>query len=190
MALDVEMKNALKNAPPHDLGFYSRAVLDSYAPTPETGKEKTMSDEQALVFDRNEAVSEGDPRQFVLRGDADCDALLNELEGLGVTHFRCLIHARADDGCNSSPETPSFKRGARLSDRRLEQAKRLAKKLCDLVADSVTEAVEGTSAEGSDLLIEANVIVSDPDGPRGILAWVTVVGAYDPEFNSREIEIL
>lgn len=152
--------------------------------------EMKKGDVAAMVLDRNEAAVEGNPRQFVLCGNADCDTLLSELEGLGVMRFRGLIHARTDDGCNSSPETPSFKRGARLSDRRLEEARRLAKKLFDLVAASVTEAVEGTSAEDSDLLIEANVIVSDPDGPRGILAWVTVVGAYDPEFNSREIEIL
>jgi hypothetical protein len=144
----------------------------------------------AMVIDRANESAEGQPRQYVLRGDAYCTERLDRLDQLGVTIFRCLIRTRGGDICNSRPGTPTFKKGTRLSLRRLEEAARLVQTLSDLVADSVTEAVEGTSAEGYDVLIEANVIVSDPDGPRGIAALVTVINAYDPEFDNREIQIL
>ncbi len=147
-------------------------------------------DVAAMVLDQNGEGAEGDPRQFVLRGDAYCAERLDKLEQLGVTFFRCLIRTRGGDICNSRPGTPTFKKGTRLSLRRLEEVARLTETLSDLVAASVAEAVEGTSAEGYDVLIEANVIVSDPDGPRGIAALVTVINAYDPEFDNREIQIL
>ncbi len=144
----------------------------------------------AMVLDRNGEGAEGEPRQFVLRGDAYCTERLDKLEQLGVTYFRCLIRTRGGEICNSCPATPTFKKGTRLSLPRLEEVARLTETISDLVANSVTEAVEGASAAGYDLLIEANVIVSDPDGPRGIAALVTVIDAYDSEFDSREIEIL
>ena len=45
-------------------------------------------------------------------------------------------------------------------------------------------------AEGYDLLIEACVVVSHRDFPRGIDASVTAFYARDPDFADREIPLL
>lgn len=107
---------------------------------------------------------DNEPRQFVLRDDAACTAILERLEKLGVTDFRCFMRVRADDGADVFTTIPGFKKGTALSARRLQDAKELGWGLGNLVADAVTEALSGTSADGYDLLIESNVIVTDPSG--------------------------
>jgi hypothetical protein len=55
---------------------------------------------------------------------------------------------------------------------------------------AVFQAVEETGAEGYDLLIEACVVVSDPDFPRGIDAWVTAFVTCESDFEDREMWLL
>jgi len=164
--------------------------------TPNTGKEKQMQDVQkmdAVASTDNGPTREwcdNEPRRFVLRGDAECRSLLDSLDGLGVKEFRCFMRARADDGADVFTTIPAFKKRTTLSVRRLREVKQLSWRLGNCVADAVLEALSGTSADGYDLLIESNVIVSDAGGPRAIPTWVTVISACDPEFDGREIQLL
>lgn len=192
-ANSVDLKNAMKNARMIQPRLYSRAVSDFHVPNAghrqgdlkmDVQKVDSTDDGQAGQWFDNE------PRQFVLRGDAECNSLLESLDGLGVADFRCFMRVRADDGANVFTTIPAFKRRTRISERRLQEVKQFAWRLGNMIAESVAESLSGTSADGYDLLVEASVIVSNPDGPRGICTWATVISACDSDFDDREIELL
>ncbi len=133
---------------------------------------------------------EGDPKQFVLRGNAECDALLDTLDQLGVASFNCLCRTRYCESGDVFATTPKFKRGVRITRRRLQEAEPKARSLCDCIQEAVFQAVEKTGVEDYDLLIEACVVVSDPDHPRGIVAWVTAFVTVEAGFEDREMWLL
>lgn len=130
---------------------------------------------------------EGDPKQFVLRGNVECERLLDTLERSGVTFFRCLCRTRDGQTGDDFPAMLEFKRGVRLSSSRYEGIKRAASLVSRLISDAALEAVEATSAEGQELLIEAAVSVT---APRGIHVAVTVFYPSDSDFKDREIPLL
>ena len=133
---------------------------------------------------------EGDPQPFVLRGNAECERLIASLDELGVASFSCLCRTRYGDSADVFSTTPEFKKGIRLSHRRLEEVWRATRRVGDYVWKAVFQAVEETGAEGCDLLIEANVIIGDPDHPRGIVAWVTAFVTCETDFEDREMWLL
>ena len=133
---------------------------------------------------------EGDPQPFVLRGNAECELLIASLDELGVASFSCLCRTRYGDSADVFSTTPEFKKGVPLSRRRLEEVGRAISRVGDGVWKAVLQAVEETGVEGCDLLIEANVIIGDPDHPRGITAWVTAFVTCDSDFEDRKISLL
>lgn len=129
---------------------------------------------------------EGDPKQFVLRGNEECERLLDTLERSGVTFFRCLCRTRDGETGDVFPAMLEFKRGLRLSSSRYQGIQWTATLASRLISDAAIEAVEHTSAEGHELLIEAAVSLTDP---RSIYAAVTVFYFGDSDFNDREIPL-
>jgi hypothetical protein len=164
--------------------------------TPLCGKEFSMSGSKLVAVNTANAVGdvreweEGDPKQFVLRGNAECDALLDTLDQLGVARFNCLCRTRYCESGDVFATTPKFKRGVRITRRRLQAAEHRARLLCDCVQEAVFQAVEKTWVEGYDFLIEAIVVISDPDHPRGIIAWVTAFVTCESDFEDREMWLL
>lgn len=144
----------------------------------------------ANEVDDVQACGEGAPKPFVLRGNAELDALLDTLDQLGVVSFNCFCRTRNGDSSDVYTTTPEFKKGVHLSRGRLEEVRRATSRVGDYVWKGVVQAVEETGAEGYDLLIEACVVVSHHDFPRGIDASVTAFYARDPDFADREIPLL
>jgi hypothetical protein len=130
------------------------------------------------------------PKPFVLRGNAELDALLDTLDQLGVRSFNCFCRTRNGDSADVYTTTPEFKKGVHLSRGRLEEVRRATSRVGDYVWKAVVQAVEETGAEGYDLLIEACVVVSHRDFPRGIDASVTAFYARNRDFADREIPLL
>jgi hypothetical protein len=155
-----------------------------------------MADSKLVAVNTTNAVGgvregvEGDPKQFVLRGNAKCDALLDTLDQLGVISFKCFCRTRYGDSSDVFTTTPEFKKGVSLSRRRLEEVRQAASLVGDCVWEAVFQAVEKTGVEDYDLLIEACVVVSDPDDPRCIVAWVTAFVTFESDFEDRKMWLL
>ena len=133
---------------------------------------------------------ESEPKQFMLRGNAECEKLLDTLDQCGVTSFKCLCRTRYGQSGDVFAKTPKYKKGIPLSRRRLEDVEPATSCLGDYIQEAVFQAVEKTGVEDYDLLIEACVVVSDPDHPRGIVAWVTAFVTFESEFEDREMWLL
>lgn len=129
---------------------------------------------------------EGAPKQFILRGNKECERLLDALECAGVTFFRCLCRTRDVQTGDAFPAMLELRKGVRLSSARYEDIKWVAYSLSRLITDAVIEAVEQTSAEGFELLIEASV---DVTAPGEITAWATAIYACEPDFSDRKIPL-
>jgi hypothetical protein len=141
----------------------------------------------ANEVDDVQVCGEGAPKWFVLRGNAKCESLLDTLEHSGVTFFRCLCRTRDGQTGDDFPAMLDFEKGIRLSSSRYEDIKHTASLVSRVISDAVIEAVEQTSAEGQELLIEAAVSLT---APRGIHAAVTVFYPSDPDFTDRKIPLL
>jgi hypothetical protein len=133
---------------------------------------------------------EGDPKKFVLRGNAECEKMLETLDQLGVASFKCLCRTRYGQSGDVFATTPKYKKGVPLSRRRLEDVEPATSWFGDCIQEAVFQAVEKTGVEDYDLLIEACVVVSDPDHPRRIVAWVTAFVTCESDFEDREMWLL
>ena len=133
---------------------------------------------------------EGDPKPFVLRGNVECEKLFETLDRLGVASFSCLCRTRYCESGDVFTTTPQFRKGVPLSCRRLEKVELATRCLSNCIQEAVLQAVEETSVNGYDFLIEANVIIGDPDHPRGIVAWVTAFVTCETDFEDREMWLL
>lgn len=129
---------------------------------------------------------EGAPKQFVLRGNEACERLLDTLECSGVTFFRCLSRTRDVQTADDFPAMLEIHKGVRLSSAGYDNIKRAASLPIRLTSDAVIEAIEQTSAEGHELLIEVTVNVTDP---REINAWAPAIYACEPNFKDRVIPL-
>ncbi len=145
----------------------------------------------AMAFDRDDRGLEGDPRQFVLRGDPRLDRVMASLEGLGVDRFTIVLRFRYPDDADVFPTFPAFKKGGRFSAARIEGVQRAQRELSALVQEAVQAAVSGTDAEGHELLVEAVVVVARDGGERGITGYMTAISTgIDNDFRDRPIELL
>jgi hypothetical protein len=155
-----------------------------------------MADSKLVAVNTTNAVGdvcewvEGDPKQFVLRGNAECEKMLETLDQLGVASFNCLCRTRYVQSGDVFATIPKFKKGVRITRRRLQEAEPRTRSLCDCIQEAVFQAVEKTGVEGYDFLIEAIVVISDPDHPRGIIAWVTAFVTCESDFEDREMWLL
>lgn len=145
-------------------------------------------DAAAMAFDRDGQGLEGDPRQFVLRGDPRLDRVMASLEGLGVDRFTIVLRFRYPDDADVFPTFPAFKKGGRFSAARIKAVRLAQRELGDLIGEAVQTAIRGTAADGCELLVEAVVVVAR-DG--GVTAHTTVI-APDPDgdFCDRPIELM
>jgi hypothetical protein len=77
-----------------------------------------------------------------------------------------------------------------MSGRQLDDTRELIWRLGDLIGDAMPDIIEDTSAEGCDLLIEAHADTGACGDPQALVAEVTVMGGWEPEFDRRRIELL
>jgi len=133
---------------------------------------------------------EGDPKPYVLRGNVECEKLFETLDRLGVASFSCLCRTRYCESGDVFTTTPQFKRGVRITGRRLEEVGLATRCLSNCIQEAVFQAVEETPVNGYDFLIEATVIITDPHHSRGILAWVTAFVTCETDFEDREMWLL
>lgn len=102
---------------------------------------------------------EGDPKPFVLRGNAECEQLLATLDSLGVTYFQ-YIYWRDEMGSDSFSTWPSFKKkGVRFSAKHLDSVKKAQNKLEYLLRNSAEQSLAGTYEEEADLMVCFSVSV-------------------------------
>ena len=119
---------------------------------------------------------EGDPKPFVLRGNAECEQLLATLDSLGVTYFG-YIYWRDQMGSDSYCTPPSFKKnGARYSVKRLESVKMAQFQLGSLLRDAVEESLAGTYEEDADMMVCFSVSVCQER--REITAHIKVIESF------------
>ena len=119
---------------------------------------------------------EGDPKPFVLRGNAECEQLLDTLEDLGVTEWE-YVYWRDEMGSDSFMTWPHFKKkGVRFSAARLESMKMAQIKLGCLLRNSVEQSLAGTCEEHADLMVRFSILVYD--GRREISAHFKVIESF------------
>ena len=119
---------------------------------------------------------EGDPKPFVLRGNAECEQLLATLDSLGVTYFG-YIYWRDQMGSDSYCTPPSFKKnGARYSVKRLESVKMAQFQLGSFLRDAVEESLVGTYEEDADMMVCFSVSVCQER--REITAHIKVIESF------------
>ena len=118
----------------------------------------------------------GEPRPFVLRGNAECEQLLATLDSLGVTYFG-YIYWRDQMGSDSYCTWPSFKKkGVRFSAKHLESVKMAQFQLGCLLSNSAEESLAGTYEEDADLMVCFSVSVSKEG--RKISAHLKVIESF------------
>lgn len=101
----------------------------------------------------------GEPRPFVLRGNAECEQLLATLDSLGVTYFG-YIYWRDQMGSDSYCTWPSFKKkDVRFSAKHLESVKMAQSRLGCLLSNSAEQCLAGTCEEDADLMVCFSVSV-------------------------------
>ena len=119
---------------------------------------------------------EGDPKPFVLRGNVECERLLDTLEHLGVTFFE-YVYWRDEMGSDSFRTWPSFKEnGILFSATHLESVRTAQVKLMCLLDDALELSLAGTYEEDADLMVRYAVLVSD--GRREISAHFKVIESF------------
>ena len=119
---------------------------------------------------------EGDPKPFVLRGNVECERLLDTLEHLGVTFFE-YVYWRDEMGSDSYYTWPSFKKkGVRYSVTRLESVKMAQFQLGSLLRDAVEESLAGTYEEDADMMVCFSVSVCQER--REITAHIKVIESF------------
>jgi len=155
-----------------------------------------MSGSKLLVLNTTNDVDdvqdcgERDPKQFVLRGNAECEHLLSTLARLGVTSFRCFGRSRNGDNAEVFATMPDFKVGVHVSASGLEEVRRTTASISHLIWCAACEAVAPVSVEECDLLVDALMVVDAPSAPARIHADVTVIEADDPKLVEWEIQLL
>ena len=118
----------------------------------------------------------GEPRPFVLRGNAECQQLLALLDSLGVAYFD-YIYWRDQMGSDSYYTWPSFKKkGVRYSVTRLESVKMAQFQLGSLLRDAVEESLAGTYEEDADMMVCFSVSVCQER--REITAHIKVIESF------------
>jgi hypothetical protein len=137
-----------------------------------------------------QGCGEGDPKQFVLRGNAECEHLLSTLARLGVTSFRCFGRSRNGDNAEVFAMMPDFKVGVRVSASGLEEVRRTTASISHLIWCAACESVAIVSAEDCDLLVEALVFIDDPRFPPRVSTSVTIINANSPAIRELEIQLL
>ena len=141
-----------------------------------------MADSKILPLDNVTAVDdvrewqEGDHKPFVLRGNVECEQLLDTLDSLGVTGFQC-VYWRDQEGVHSCCTGASFKKkGVRFSIKRLQSVTTVKAELTGLLMGAVDESLMGTYVEDADLMVCFSVLVSQER--RSITARIKVIGAF------------
>lgn len=132
-------------------------------------------------------VGGGQLRQYVLRGNSECEQLLSTLARLGVTYFRCFGRSRNGDNTEVFATMPDFKEGVSVSTSRLEDVRRVTTSVSHLIW---CETVATVSAEDCDLLVEALVFIDGPRVQPRISASVTIINADNPASEELEIQLL
>jgi hypothetical protein len=119
---------------------------------------------------------EGDPKPFVLRGNAECEQLLATLDSLGVTYFD-YIYWRDQAGTDGYCTWPSFKKnGVRFSAKRLQSVRRAQGELSIRLRYAVEQSLEGTYEEDADLMVCFSVSVCQERSE--ISAHIKVIEAF------------
>jgi hypothetical protein len=119
---------------------------------------------------------EGEPKQFVLRGNEECKRLLDTLERLGVTWFE-YVYWRDEMGSDNFITWPIFKKkGIRFSATHLESVKMAQIKLTCLLDDALEHSLAGTYEEDADLMVCFSVSVSKEG--RKISAHLKVIESF------------
>ena len=131
--------------------------------------------------------SEGSPKQYVLRDNAEYEQLLSTLARLGVTYFRCFGRTRNGDNAEVFATMPDFKEGVSVSTSSLEKVRQVTASVSHLIW---CEAVATVSAEDCDLLVEALVYIDGPRIQPRISASVTIINADNPASEELEIQLL
>ena len=127
------------------------------------------------VGDTREWV-EGDPKPFVLRGNAECEQLLATLDSLGVTYFQ-YIYWRDEMESDSFSTWPSFKKkGVRFSAKHLDSVKMAQAKLGILLKTAAEQSLAGTHEEEADLMVCFSVSVCRER--REISAHIKVIESF------------
>ena len=131
---------------------------------------------------------EGDPKPFVLRGNAECEQLLATLDSLGVTYFG-YIYWRDQMGSDSYCTPPSFKKnGARYSVKRLESVKMAQFQLGSFLRDAVEESLVGTYEEDADMMVCFSVSVCQERSE--ITAHIKVIESFSRINNDCAVVLL
>lgn len=133
---------------------------------------------------------EGEPKQFVLRGNAECEQLVRAIACLGVTSVRCFGRTRNGDNAKVFTARPDFGNDIDISPDCMGRATRMATSLSHLIWCAACEAVAPVSVEECDLLVDALMVVDAPSAPARIHADVTVIEADDPKLVEWEIQLL
>lgn len=151
---------------------------------------KLITANTANEVDDVQDCGEGDPKPFVLRGNAECEHLLSTLARLGVTSFRCFGRSRNGDNAEVFATMPDFKVGVRVSASGLEEVRRTTASISHLIWCAACESVAIVSAEGCDLLVEALVFIDGPRFPPRVSMSVTIINANSPAVRELEIPLL
>ncbi|MEI6257592.1 MAG: hypothetical protein WCQ77_13205 [Planctomycetota bacterium] len=131
---------------------------------------------------------EGDPKPFVLRGNAECEQLLATLDSLGVTYLQC-IYWRDEMGSDSYCTWPSFKKkGVRFSAKHLESVKMAQFQLGYLLSNSAEESLAGTYEEDADLMVCFSVSVCQER--REISAHFKVIESFYRHNDDYSVDLL
>lgn len=116
---------------------------------------------------------EGDPKQFVLRGNAECERLMLALQGLGVEEFDCIFW-RDSFGTASCIGRPYFKStGVRITTRHLDAVSDGQNRLSSLLDSAIETALEDCDCAESDLMVRFHVSLGAIN--HGITAFVQVI---------------
>ena len=149
---------------------------------------KTVPLDNVTDVDDVREWQEGDPKPFVLRGNAECQQLLALLDSLGVAYFD-YIYWRDQMGSDSYCTWPSFKKkGVRYSVTRLESVKRAQFQLGSLLRDAVEESLAGTYEEDADMMVCFSVSVCQER--REITAHIKVIESFSRYNNDCAVELL
>jgi len=131
---------------------------------------------------------EGDPKPFVLRGNEECERLLDTLEHLGVTWFQ-YVYWRDQMGSDSYITWPIFKKkGIRFSATHLESVKMAQIQLTGLLDDALEQSLAGTYEEDADLMVCFSVSVSE--GRREISAHFKVIESFYRHNDDYAVDLL